>query len=110
MDNHAGARIGSCQHEIPLLTPRPGREPFGIFIGEATQLDDEQNNSRLLLDPFGVIRLDDAALKLLLHVWHCTQDSEALGFWQKFGLGSLFLRLLYIDITHCRAPSVLQGL
>ena len=72
VDDHAGTGIGASQDKISFLAPRASRKAFFIGITLVAHLDDEQDNSCLLLDPFGVIGLDDAAIELFFYMRDCT--------------------------------------
>ena len=66
--------------------------------------------THLLLRLGGGVALGGAAGALLAGLLRRLGERADPTLQLQLCLGSLFLRLLYIDITHCRAPSVLQGL
>jgi hypothetical protein len=68
VDDHASPRVRTGKDKIAFLAPRPSGEPSLVLVAKITQLDDEQNYSGLLFNALGVVGLNNASLKLFLHV------------------------------------------
>ena len=127
MNLHTATSHRAREDEVTLLAPRTAREPLLVLEGVRPHLDDEQHRSGELLELLGDVRLEDAALGLVLDLRHAAQDAitrrvgQLLGtfFDRDFGFGRFGLQGLPVqanergfgranDISHRHVPCVVR--